>query len=733
MKSLSNLTMLLVTAIVILLVVPTYAQVYYVDGDNGEDPNNGLTWDTAKATIQGAVDAAVIDDEIWVKGGTYAIFSQIQVDKAVGIYGGFAGDETDRSQRDWVTNVTIVDGQNSTRIFKSADEPVIDGFSLINGYYDTSIGSLLGGGALYFGGFGSVDKTARISNCIISDNAVYADPIISEGFLGGGAIFVGAGMPIFTNCLITNNSTNAYGGAINIYSGSPDFINCTISQNIALSGGGLYLKGDGGVTIDADIYNCIIWGNAASDANDLKVISGGDDPHGSNNCSSVEIGSGTILADPLFINADNDFGLQIDSLCIDAGTDGITLADTDLEMNDRIIDGDNDTSPIVDIGAYEAPCRLYPPDVLEMTEADAETELNAFGLTKGIVTNSYSNTIAEGLVISQTPGTAMPVACTTAVDLVISDGLPLVSNDLCNGAIPVVAGGNNLGTTIDATGIIESTCGDNDTLDIWYSYTATDDGIVNITLTDSDFDTSLAVYDSCNTEVLACNDDFGHPDIDSRVALYMTDSTTYLIRVAGYDGQTGAFTLSIDDNPPGLDNDLCPNAIAIEPNEVYYGTTVSATGPDLSGCSYNDDIDVWHTFTPQTNVSAEITLCDSNFDTTLMIYDTCAGGTSLVSNDDSCGLQSRINVDLSTGRSYLIRVAGYDGETGDYALTINTVPIIVTADLDQSGVVGLGDLGMLGMHWQESEPWADVHPQGGDGIIDISDLIEIAIHWLETI
>ena len=114
-----------------------------------------------------------------------------------------------------------------------------------------------------------------------------------------------------------------------------------------------------------------------------------------------------------------------------------------------------------------------------------------------------------------------------------------------------------------------------------------------------------------------------------------------------------------------------------------------------------------------------------------MVYDSCQG-TSLASNDDYCGLQSRIDLDLSTGSSYLIRVAGYDGETGDYTLYIDATPIIVTADLNIDGFVNLEDLAKLGMHWQESEPWVDVYPEGGDGIINISDVIELAIHWLET-
>jgi len=152
MKSRTSLFMLLAAVALTFLSSPAPAVVYYVDGQNGQDPNDGLSWDTAKATIQAAVDAASTDDEIWVKAGNYAISSQIQVDEAIGIYGGFAGDEIERSQRDWVGNVTMMDGQNSTRILQTADEPIIDGFTLINGYYDTSTDTESGGGAVYIGG-----------------------------------------------------------------------------------------------------------------------------------------------------------------------------------------------------------------------------------------------------------------------------------------------------------------------------------------------------------------------------------------------------------------------------------------------------------------------------------------------------------------------------------------------------------------------------------------------------
>jgi hypothetical protein len=115
------------------------------------------------------------------------------------------------------------------------------------------------------------------------------------------------------------------------------------------------------------------------------------------------------------------------------------------------------------------------------------------------------------------------------------------------------------------------------------------------------------------------------------------------------------------------------DAIVVNVGEEYFGSTVGAASTGESSCGYNDKHAVWHSYTPQSNQTVTISLCGSAFDTTLTVFDPC-GGIELACNNNYCGLQSELTIDLTAGQTYLIRVAGYDGQMGDYTLTIVETP-----------------------------------------------------------
>jgi subtilisin-like proprotein convertase family protein len=125
-------------------------------------------------------------------------------------------------------------------------------------------------------------------------------------------------------------------------------------------------------------------------------------------------------------------------------------------------------------------------------------------------------------------------------------------------------------------------------------------------------------------------------------------------------------------------NDDCNAAIPINEAEPYTGSTFNATGANdsnQSSCSYNDYADVWHSYTPTNTGLVTISLEGSEFDTTLAVFDICDGN-ELVCNDDSTNLQSEVTLLMNEGKTYLIRIAGYEGDMGDYTLTVNSIPPI---------------------------------------------------------
>lgn len=102
--------------------------------------------------------------------------------------------------------------------------------------------------------------------------------------------------------------------------------------------------------------------------------------------------------------------------------------------------------------------------------------------------------------------------------------------------------------TLGATGQLESSCGYHDTLDVWHSYTATRTGLVTITVASDDFDTTLAVFDSHGVEQ-ACGDD-DCEGTNSVAVTPMIAGAEYLIRVAGYEYETGHYTLTVAPHTP---------------------------------------------------------------------------------------------------------------------------------------------------------------------------------------
>jgi hypothetical protein len=365
------------------------SDVWYVDGDVASS-GDGTSWEEAFKTIQTAIDAAESNDEIWVKEGNYALTSRIDLNKGVLLYGGFAGTETERGERDWYTNETIIDGQDEVYHCFRVDtsglyyDATIDGFTITRGNangvgtdgrdsspdYNGSGGAILnrqsattiencmfldnnatafarGGGAIYIIG---VDAPTII-NCAFYENTAIGT--VSSGGTHGGAIVSSSSNPTITGCVFYGNIADGVGGALLINGNTPEVTNCTFNGNTALGsqpgggGGAIYFS-----VTEAIITNCIFWGNSAPQGAPELAHDGSSKIPSVTYCDiqGGYTGTGNINIDPQFWDAINgDLRILPASPCVDAGNNSAVPAgvDYDFEGDKRIV------GSAVDIGADE--------------------------------------------------------------------------------------------------------------------------------------------------------------------------------------------------------------------------------------------------------------------------------------------------------------------------------------------------------------------------------------------
>ncbi|MBN2528831.1 MAG: hypothetical protein JXR76_20745 [Deltaproteobacteria bacterium] len=239
----------------------------------GDDAANGGGWDSALRNIYTAIDRAkairdefaeVTSCEVWVAGGTYhpRPNGPILVYSGVNMYGGFAGTELARDDRDFDVNETIIsaefdDGRVAGRILQASGSPILDGFTI-----DGADGSASGAG-FYVG-----NASPRIEHCHFKNN--YTEDV-------GGAIYVRGGKPIIVRSQFTDNGAfdsiptdDDNGGAIGADYGSEVYIiNSVFTSNAAANDGGALFANSSNASIK--VINSIFDDNYASQGGALAA------------------------------------------------------------------------------------------------------------------------------------------------------------------------------------------------------------------------------------------------------------------------------------------------------------------------------------------------------------------------------------------------------------------------------------------------------------------------------
>ncbi len=309
----------------------------------------------------------------------------------------------------------------------------------------------------------------------------------------------------------------------------------------------------------------------------------------------------------------------------------------------------------------------------------------------------------------------------------IPEPVPLQGGDTFDDAVDI--GTTNIaysGTTTDFNHDIYLSCDNSNTApDVVYSYSPTSDGIINVALCGSLFDTILGIFmDNENSEI-GCNDDYcgmqsgvdgisvvaGHtyyfvitgfsgsfgdyvisvmsPDYtlldcnddfcgsQSQIAIQAEQGHQYLIEIgASYSGFSGDGILTIAPPAPPPSNDNCANAddggLLLPGVPIQFtGTTVGAT-PD---CNLGFP-EVWVSFTLEECQNVTIDECGTNpvfSDAFIVVEQSCCGDNIYADYWDttSCDGNWRIHFSNLQPGQYWYPVLKTAGSNGPYVLNVN--------------------------------------------------------------
>jgi hypothetical protein len=222
---------------------------------------------------------------------------------------------------------------------------------------------------------------------------------------------------------------------------------------------------------------------------------------------------------------------------------------------------------------------------------------------------------------------------------------------------------------------------------MWWYWTPTSSGVYQLDTFGSTFDTLLGVYTGNEFPLsLVVSNDNAAGTSQSSVSFTAQDGTTYRIAVDGFNyGSTASeaaqgnikLNLKYIPVPPPPNNNIAKafslSGYSATTNGYNVGADWEQDEPNHVGD--NGGVSIWYKWKAPKTGWYQVDTLGSSFDTLLAVYQGSSMGSLQVvaSNNDFCGIQSRVVFDATESTLYRIAVDGCDGAIGTIQLTLAAV------------------------------------------------------------
>ncbi len=355
---------------------PGVPRIVFVRAANTEGPWDGRSWATAFCDLQEALTVAYLGaEEVWVAAGTYRTTADgdrrrsFRLLKGLGLYGGFAGTEDRRDERDWRGNETILSGDlgsplgeagNAYHVVSGADGAVLNGFTVADGCADGVAIDRHGAGLLCYNAVSPVVRNCRFMRLRACEGGVvYAYNLSSPSFedcefidchaeVGGALVARVGACPSFKGCRFIGDSARWRAGAVQVdYGSGPRFVDCVFDGCASGGhGGALYLESVAAQigVIETTIEGCTFVGNSADQRGGAIGAADASEPLVTRctfEANRAGTGGGAISADQRVTVTLQDCTFRGNS----GGTGG---ADTDTDELSMVVQQNGSTGPASD-------------------------------------------------------------------------------------------------------------------------------------------------------------------------------------------------------------------------------------------------------------------------------------------------------------------------------------------------------------------------------------------------